>query len=261
MQYPLLTKIFAIWIFLTMPSMLVGLVSGKIDADASNQHFFMTFPRSGTNLTNCYIQALTGKPIAFFTHKGTNTALNRLNMVLDYSKTTLYREHHGHLLAPWNKNGNKLLFVLRNYKESIHRKTNLKNAKDFRDVFTDDGPVLWQYINNIRIFHHWDVNNRLLIYYEDLISDPMNEVKKILKFFDEPIPIYLTNEFLHDVAMKALNSYHEQHIDSGGSHSKGQDLEYHTKQLPVKCIKAIDHFMETHFPVLWQNYLKRYKTQ
>lgn len=218
----------------------------------------LTFPRSGTNLISCYIQAITRMPIRW---SPKSPAINRLNLKLDHYKDTLVRYHKGYKIEKLNKNGNKLIFILRNYKEAIHRASNVDDPDKFKNLFVDDSPVFQQYIKNIKVFHHWDKSNRLIIYYENLIVKPLPEVRRVLKFLGEEEPENLTEDFLKDVAKKALESYHQQHIGTGGAQSKGTDLLYHSKKMPTNCLIEIDKWIEMNFPNIWKAYLQRYQTK
>ncbi len=237
------------------------------DPNEGGQHFLLTFPRSGTNIASCYVQSIAKKPIWFIDQpKPYCHANNRLNLQLDYSKTPIYRSHEAEPLQGLNKQGNKLLFLLRNYKECVHRKNHMKNGKhpsneEFKNLFVDTHPSVKNYIDNLTTYDHWDPANRLLIFYEDLIANPLEQVEKILAFFGEPIPEFVNEEFLQSVSGEALEDYHEQHRKTGGSHSKGKDLEFHSKQIPTEYLVEIDERMETQYPHLWEAYLNRYKTK
>ncbi len=230
--------------------------------EKTDQHFLLTFPRSGTNLTSCYIQALARKPIWFMDqHAPHRRANNRLDLKLDYTKTPLYRSHFHMPLKGMNKNGNKLLLILRNYKECIHREnTKIHSNEEFRDLFVKEEQIVKTYLNNLAMYDSWDPANRLLIYYEDLIKTPVEQTKRILSFFDEPIPDFLTDDFLRSISGSTLESYHAQHKKSGGSHSKGKDLEFHSKQIPNEYLVEIDQKMESLSANLWDTYLKKYKS-
>ena len=158
--------------FLAM--LLIGAIYGhdhvlhSINPDVGGHHFLLTFPRSGTNLTCCYIQAATGKPI-WFLNQATSDLLsnNRLQLRLDPSKSPLFREHIFEMLNGLNKKGNKLLFVLRNYKECIHRRVKSFNTNnEFKNLFINRDPVVEQYIGNLSTYDQWDPAHRLLIYYK-----------------------------------------------------------------------------------------------
>jgi len=232
----------------------------SFDEDAIGNEFLLTFPRSGTNLISCYLQALTGKPIHWIKQNDRRTSDNRIHVPINYSKLVLWRDHGKHDLLIFNKNQNKLLFVLRNYKECISRHMASKEAitpEQLELAFLMKSDLVLQYINNIKMYDNWDPENRLLINYEDLISNPVSEMRKVLEFFDEPVRSHrLNSEFLAAASKRALRSYQAQH----GSHSKGKDTLYHSKKLPNEVLLSVDSEIEASWPDLWEKYLMRYQT-
>ncbi|HEY2810966.1 MAG TPA: sulfotransferase domain-containing protein [Rhabdochlamydiaceae bacterium] len=230
---------------------------------ATGLHFFLSYARSGTNLTSCYLQYLTQKPIKFLFDESTFLAENRLRTPLDYTKPVLYRTHFPKDLTRINPQKNKLLYILRNCKESIlrHNYQMFESPEEYRDLFKKNHVIVREYMEALQLYDKWAPSMRLLVHYEDLLTDPMTVVKQILEFFDEPVPENLTPELLKEISDKTLASYNKQHkAISGGSHSKGQDLLYHTKNLPPHILQDIDVFLQTNYPILWQNYLYRYKS-
>lgn len=204
-----------------------------------------------------YIQALTQAPI--YRKEG---LFNPFNFVIDHSKTPLYKSHSGTTLLSKYKKGDKLLFILRNPKENIRRNTIgiAPSFDDFQHVFFDHDPIFELYLYNLYFFEHWKKESRLLIYYEDLVLNPVSEMEKVLKFFGEPITDLLNQNFLKEIGQQTLTFYHNRYALSGGSHSKGEDVAYHSKQIPPEILHSIDQFLEKTYPDLWKKYLKRYST-
>jgi hypothetical protein len=232
-------------------------------AEAVGQHFFLSYARSGTNLTSCYLQYLTGKPIKFLFDENSFLAENRLNVPIDYSKPILYRTHFPRDLKKIDKKNNKLLYILRNCKECIfrHNYKQLASPEEYRDMFKEDDVIIREYMEGLEIYDQWEPSLRLLVHYEDLLTDPMTVVTQILNFFEEPILRDLSSDLLEQISAQALASYDKQHrAISGGSHSKGQDLLYHTKNLPHTILREIDSTLAENYPGLWKKYLQRYKT-
>jgi hypothetical protein len=231
-------------------------------AQARGQHFLLTYARSGTNLTSCYLQYLTGKPIKFLFDENTFLAENRLNIPLDYSKPILYRTHYAKDMKKIDNRNNKLLYVLRNFKECIlrHNYLQIKSSEEFQNLFKKNDVIVRDYMKGLEIYNDWEPSMRLLVHYEDLLTDPVSTMAQILAFFEEPIPAHLTAASLKEINAKTLASYHKQHKNVGGSHSKGEDLLYHTRDFPLDVLRDIDASVESNYPVLWTNYLKKYQS-
>ncbi len=222
-------------------------------------HFLLTTPHSGTNLTYCYLQALTHKPVYRLNFDLTYFETNPLETFIDFSKKKLFKSHHGEFISLFNQKGNKLLFILRDYKEVMAR----NYGRDFISKVKSNNffhqSKFSLYIDNLNVYDQWDPSNRLLIYYENLISYPAEEMKKIILFFDEPIPNCFTPAFLKEINEAVLAYYDKRYRHSGGSHSKGLDLKYHAKDTPSAILEMIDEYIATEYPVLWSKYLSRYK--
>lgn len=233
-------------------------VHGFHSEDAN--HFLLTTPHSGTNLTYCYLQALTHKPVYRLNSDLTLFETNPLEIFIDFSKKALFKSHHGELLSLFNQTGSKLLFILRDYKEVTARNYagNFFSYEKF-SIFFHNQPKFALYIDNLKVYDEWDPSNRLLIFYEDLITYPAEEMAKIILFFDEPIPDCFSPAFLKETNEAVLSYYDERYQRSGGSHSKGIDLKYHSKDIPSATLEMIDEHIATQFPALWSKYLNRYK--
>ena len=117
----------------------------------------LTFPRSGTNLTLGVLQLLTHKPVESY---NPGFEVNRLNLDLDQSKVPLWRAHSYSHIKHLDPNSNKLLMILRNYKECIvtHEKKMGKEgfaAQELRSSVLKNSGGFRGYIDNLRFFDQW----------------------------------------------------------------------------------------------------------
>lgn len=227
---------------------------------AEDQHFFLTCPKSGTTMLACYVMGLVNKPC--YSLFG-NRLYNHLRLDLDYSKTYLYHTHTASDLKRVNSKKNKLLFILRNYKECMGRNTKrpqyihkFGTEDAFISIFQDKNFIyLKTYIANLMTFHDWDPDNRLIVYYEDLIENPKKEMERVLIFFKEPILNDIDSQVLEDIRCKSLTFYQKKH----GSITKGKNLSHYSDALSDEAIVQIDESMKNSYPDLWKNYLSRYE--
>jgi len=221
--------------------------------------YFLSTPHSGTHLMCCYIQALTQIPIY---RLDAAPFPNPLNFTLNYSKTPLYRSHWGSEILAAHKKGDKLLFILRNPKENIRRNTiwRASSFADFQQFFFDQHPSFRLYRQNLLVFENWEIEHKLLIRYEDLISQPVIEMEKVVQFLDTSNTAFIQEDFLKKISVDTLAFYQIRYENSGGSHSKGENAEYHSGQIPVEILQSIDLFLENTYPELWEKYLKQYST-
>ena len=226
-----------------------------------SREVILTYPKSGTNLTICTIQILTRRPVEYYTQAMTN----RLQLELDRTKTPLWRSHEAKYIRNLDPNTSKLLLVIRNYKECIVRKVLQMDDPSFtpsklRNCVVNNEADFRQYMDNLSYYNAWpNDETKLIIYYEDLISQPRVEISKILDFFgeqDADVDGFFAD---YDTWMqKIMNSYKKQH---GTQYSSGGNKEiYHSKNFPVSILQEIDQSIENRYPELWEKYLNRYRT-
>jgi len=262
----MLKHLFQITVFLT-----VGYAHALLDLDLPNPRrphavegceFLLTNMRAGTNLTICSLQILTNKPVRFFTpsliEKDDLLGVNRLNIEVDYTKKILFRTHDSDIeKVPNDKN--QLLMVLRNPKEVL-----LGFMYDDPDTFTeflDSESAFLGYLDRIRTYDNWPEENKLLIYYEDLILEPENVLPEILDFFNEShdkLAMHLNN--VEEDRLKISMSYQKQHKIGGGPLSRTQDIFFHSKKIPKELLQKADELLKKINPELWEKYLYRYET-
>lgn len=237
-----------------------------------NEIFFITPFRSGTNLALCSLQLLTSKPIRWFNYsrlkKTGGEGTNRLNLKIDNSKKPLYRNHFVTHLDEVDALKNKLIMVIRNPKEVILRycednlidfKKYLSNtAMHFKYISSDKS--FNYYLRLLRFYEQWE-GEKYLVYYEDLLLHPQVVLKELLEFMqegDERLEDYLEN--MDEYRARMLDSYSKQHKDTGGGVSKGKDILYHSKKVPVEYLQKADRILQAKAPDLWEKYLFRYET-
>jgi len=225
--------------------------SSDLDPDL----ILLSHPKSGTNLTTGLIQKYTLKPLTSLTNYIHYQDANRLNLLLDFNKSPFIRTHKGYLLK---KNQKKLIMLVRNYKESI-----IRNKIWLKDILHTSGNDLFQHFDlfllNLQTYHEWDSDKKLLIYYEDLVSNPFTELNKILKFLEENEIDQSFLEDLEDTISKIKDSYHQQFANQGGCMSKGKDLLFHSQSIQENIWQRVDDLIKEKKPELW-NYIKRYTT-
>lgn len=218
--------------------------------------YFLSYPRSGKNLTTSYLQALTDKPIRGFppTLKLDET---ELDLNVNYFKQPIMCMHSiEHLL---NKN-NKLLLIVRNYKECLLRHlTESLTLQSVLPLFLQNEKDVLSYVSNLISYDTWNPEKRLMIYYEDLIADPITEMTKVLDFLEEPINENFNESYLKEVFKESVIAYDHRYETSGGSHTKGKNMTQHSDPLPLFVKQKIDQHMKTTFPRIW-HYISRYES-
>lgn len=240
-------------------------------AGTVNKEFFLSFPNSGTNLTVGLLQALTKKPVRSTLGDPNKVSrhVNRLNLELDNSKLTLYRLHgkrKGQLafLRSIDHNKNKLLLILRNPKECIVRHFEYSEKDFMNSVISESGGYKF-FIENLKLFDSWgNQKTKLVIYYENLITNPRREMIKVLDFFEEShsnLDNIFTN--LEGITGKILESYQTSRCVKKRARmfSGGNQSIYHSRNFSKENMQIVDEYISSTYPNLWNKYLKRYQTE
>ncbi|MFW9880575.1 MAG: sulfotransferase domain-containing protein [Candidatus Thorarchaeota archaeon] len=150
------------------------------------KEFLLGCKRSGNNWTIAILQILIGKPVRTvknpeFENYG---GFNRLGLDLDQTKSILYRTHNIYPeLRQIDQSKNKLIFIIRNYKECLVRGFKY-TAKELYSVVLGDKAGFKHYIENLQFYENWKDETKFIIFYEDLIFKPQETIKKLLAFLN-----------------------------------------------------------------------------
>lgn len=224
-----------------------------------NKGVIISFPRSGLNWTRYCIELFSGKrtPGGTKIHRTGEYAVYRTH---DVGCTREISSMFCPYFHPQTKEvlHNKVLMIIRNYKECFHRHHPFIMNKPIGkyDVF----------FNNLKAFDEFPADTeydrvggkkKLLVYYEDLVKD-FGEMEKILKLFQ--IDYDLSNFDLEEHRQKSLNIYDAHHKQSGGASTKDDvtDTTWHSRQQPEEQRKKMDATMRWWNKKLFDKYLTRY---
>lgn len=216
--------------------------------------FILSYPRSGSNFI-CYclkniFQFDSGMPKSHgqnkeFWYHYTDKKLNKV-------------PYEYHLKSP-------LIFIMRNYKESIPRQTDDYNfsekyRKAVSNYRTKDNNHHFDYISILEFYDKRE-DPKILIYYEDFMTNIDIELKKICDFVADSLNIEYKhdrfNSFIENIDFhknESLKNY-QKHSESK---TKGGGLEYHSKKIKLDIRYEIDRYMENEYEYLYNKYLKRY---
>jgi len=189
----------------------------------------LSYPRSGTNLLQHMIRSCNGNVLPT------------------------------HYIKDGSKSDEKLILIIRNYKECITRnlyswqdkyKKNRCINNDLIDrLFTSEYDITARantYIHNIRVFDNWN-NDKYLIYYEDLIKD-----KEAFIRLAEWLNIS-THIFNWDIEFKnSLKNYKDPSVSNLTAHYHERFLE-DPVYFDVQIIQSAGNY-------LYNKYLQHYET-
>ena len=212
----------------------------------------ITYSRSGTNWLRYVIELLSGRP---------TPGHERLHGGDDF---VVDRAHQGYRVASEYQ---RIILVVRNYKESLVRHsidewTANKDGSHRMDVvgFLEDKsgrqPPEW-FIENIRAFDAF-TGDKLLLYYEDLMTEPESELRKLIEFLDLP------RDGVGDLFAN-LDEHRQRSVDlyrqNQASYTEGDanKLSQHSDALLSDDEKrAFDDYYADRYPELFRRYLSRF---
>jgi hypothetical protein len=234
-----------------------------------NITFFLSTPKSGTNVISGCLCALTRKPISWFYWGNSplkeHISYNRLGLPLITETPLLYRTHYEFTqLMRVPSNINRLIFITRNPKELLYRRFFLEDSTSSYPTVNYIKKFLDEYLEAFEVYNSWCPDTRKLVFYEDFIVNQNETLLQLLEFMKEE-PTYL-EDFLEnrdEYISQLLNSYTTQHTHNlGGSSSKDVPKAiYYTKNIDKDQLKLIDEFIKKESPDFWEKYLNRFETR
>lgn len=220
--------------------------------------FLLSYPRSGSTWMRYCLEYLTGRPTIYrpFLAYENNSPLGwNAGFEIDWAKPPIEKMHNKREMKKqqYDSENDLLILIIRNPKEALSRQEKQqltfallsKNAGTRSQQYAPD-----TYFINIGIYDSWKPENRLLIYYEDLLVKPAQTLTKALLFLHEPLN--RLDNFINEYEahkQKAIEIYKV-------SESEGNDLLFHSRLINPDHRKQIDEWMSQLYPLIWQEYLK-----
>lgn len=218
----------------------------------------LTYPRSGTMW---FQWCLTYGANRFW--KKESRLWENFDLEIDFSRPLLLHTHHPHYLEKvYRPEKDKIILIVRNYRECMIRNYGVGSVSEIiRNI--EGNPrkklnVLW-YFKNLELYDNWPEENRLLVYYEDLVKKPRKVFDRVLAFLGED----------PDAMDDFFANYEEQREKSlawrnsiGGfmiAQSRGKKLSFHSNRIPKRVRIQFDEVVKESYPHLWERYLKHYQ--
>ncbi len=223
-------------------------IASLFSAEREPYALFLTYPRSGRTWMTYCLKTIIDKGTnenAWIVHPSVHPPY------LDPEKKHFFHRHYENRISSFvNPKSDYLLVIVRNPIESLVRHCgSARNAiKQFRSQS--------HYFRNLQYFDKWKPKRRYLVYYENFIRNPKQELEKILRFLDafeeESLDAFIEEFAQHKQACL------EQYEKNGGSRSRGEDLLFHSKNCSQKELSKLVSLMKKHYPTVWKNYLSVY---
>ncbi len=210
----------------------------------------ISYSRSGTNWVRYIIEYLSQQPTPGYVRSKSG-----VNFVID-------RAHAGYKNI---HNYNKVMLVIRNYKECLVRHDSIEFVNSFATIsdYLESDRRLQQprwYIENIKAFDDFE-GKKMLLYYEDLLTDSVTCAKKIANFLgldNERLAGLIDN--IDEHKKRSVELYKNDHDSvTCGDVNK---LDYHSKHgLSEEARQAFDQYYRENYPRLFTKYLARYQEE
>lgn len=173
------------------------------------------------------------------------------------TNATLYKRHKLSEEDIVDRDIQKLVCVVRDYRECFVRhcrgRTFEKRVTRMSD-FTD----------NLYVYDAFR-GEKMIMYYEDFVSDPKTHMKQFLDFLDIP------NEW-NNIDVKEHRDISVKLYENGGSENVGSktrgapsltkgkaDFKFHQQDLDEETINALEYWFTENHTKIHKTYLKRYK--
>ena len=228
------------------------------------RNLLLSYPRSGNTWLRYCVEVLTNKP----TFAGINREAGIfdkapvLSLIGKMDKNAndyiLIKRHH---FKPENESFDvdKVVFIIRNYKECIIRHAELEINPNINTLKSEiSGQIdTVDYLGLIKAFDKFN-GKKLLLYYEDLIINPKKTLEDLLIFLEIENFENKLNKFIYNLENHKNNSIKIYSLQ-GESHTKGQHLSFHINKLNSEQRILWDKTIREKSEKLYEKYLKRYE--
>ncbi len=235
--------------------------STYLASDIQNERaILLSFPRSGNTWVRYCIEYITKRPTGEYAYLFpinrtqlfmNNPINNNFDLGVDYEKPPIIKDHV-YTKIQKSFEAKYLILVVRDYKECLPR--HLGSYSETVQALQNPN---CSYIQNLKVFHEWEISHKLLIYYEDLIQNPLLTYQKISSFFKEGNNNI--KNFLEEIELHKANALFLYERDEQKSHTRGEFIHFHVNKQTLEQRKHLDELCEMANPEIFNLYLSHYK--
>lgn len=223
--------------------------------------WLLSFPRSGNTWIRYCIEVLMQQPTFDMGRAELNLpTILPLSLLfdnkIDAQKEPVFKAHFVQEMDLKNSFNakDKLIILVRNPKEIYLRERGVLPTKDdVNDASTWRVLLLERYFEIFELYEQWSQENRLLLYYEDIITNPYPELEKLVQFLEGDCAA-LDSFFQH------FNKHKQQAVSlydlHGGCKSSTTDPLFYSKKLNAQLLIDFDDLLATLYPSFFNSYLK-----
>ncbi|MFO7678643.1 MAG: sulfotransferase domain-containing protein [Chloroflexota bacterium] len=205
-----------------------------------------SYSRSGTNWIRYTLEYISQRPTP-----GQVRLYYGSNYVID-------RAHQAYPVMDKYQN---VVLIIRNYRECLLR--NLEEVWQSNPntvAFLENIEVFQQpgwYIKNIEAFDQFQ-GSKMLLYYEDLMTESDSSIRKLAGFIG--LDKDRTEDYIANIETRKAESVEAYKRRGHESQTAGKQTNYHTKdKLTDEQAREFDEYYRSHYPELFEKYLKRYE--
>lgn len=211
-------------------------------------NLLLSYPRSGNTWIRYCVEYLTKQPtIGYMRPRSASWDMKCIGSFVDLgvdldADNILFKRH---ALDCLHEDVDKLILIVRNYKECIVRHMNVKSIK----------PTPLIESNYMELIKYYDqfVGEKTLIYYEDFIVDIkpiLEQLLTLLEYDDSHLKSFIKNLEQHKTQSLALY---------GSTITKGKKALFHSCKLGEELSQMWDKYLIDNYEQLFVKYLKRYE--
>ncbi|MCH9617683.1 MAG: hypothetical protein SP1CHLAM9_10030 [Chlamydiia bacterium] len=213
----------------------------------------ISYPFSGNTWTRYCIEVLTSRPTVEI---GSPNIINQpfglqFDISTDFSKPYVYKAHFIRQITT-----DSLILLIRNPRESMLSSKITKKIKPELRL-----KAIKHFYEMIEYFDQLE-SSKYLIYYEDLMTNPREELTKLALFLgsDKPqiekrLNAFLTNYNIHQKRVQQKYSDTVKRIKTGSK----DKLLYRTSNMTKETIDYITTTLREYNPYLYEKYLSRFE--
>jgi len=234
--------------------------------DESPRLFTLSYRGSGSHYFMYLVQYFSRR-VWQVPHKRYFFHLPRLDLTLspyyrchEVTARHFFNERNG-FFFPYNAQKDKLILLLRNYKESCCKTPFYKRHRKAGNLPGLESNCV-KYYQNIKCFDRWNPENRFLVRYEDLLERTEETLREVLAFLEVPVDEAKMRAFFAPQNLKKHQErclYLTRVLNGSSTVSRGSGIHYHSSLAAEGILDAIDRIFERYSPGLFHRYLEGYK--
>ena len=235
--------------------------------------FLVSYPRSGNSWLRYCVEYLTGQPTtSLVVNKAEQNNIPKTDSIgfgvikhLDINKPAVLVKRH-HFYCTWEdgikyvcncnlcqyrlNNTDRMLLLVRDYREAVFRHIMPQMGPDMKDQHMIDN--LNRYMDVLYVYDKFG-GSKTIVYYEDLISNPIGELSKLCNFFifDLTRLQELANNLESHKAI-SLTKY-------GDSKTGGDKKRFHYSNVDKRLLNLLMDTAKNKHKEIVGKYLQRYK--